>query len=196
MFLLTKPDEQRITLFLDAQTQAAFSYSEVGATRAGAAPNGYQVDHNRVQLGTGRAAFARARQALCEWQMFALGWTELHPAHTPLATGATVAVLISHLGFWSLNASRLVYVFDEQQDSVERYGFAYGTLTAHGERGEERFSVEYHTTDATVWYDLYAFSQPQHILARLGYPFSRHLQRQFASDSKQAMVRAVQLDQN
>jgi uncharacterized protein (UPF0548 family) len=65
-------------------------------------------------------------------------------------------------------------------------------LTEHAERGEERFSVEYHRADKSVWYDLYAFSQPNHFLAKLGYPLGRHLQKQFAMESKAAMQRAVQ----
>ena len=89
-----------------------------------------------------------------------------------------------------MNACRIVYVIDEQGSS-ERYGFAYGTLPDHMERGEERFTVEFDTDDQTVWYDLYAFSRPT-MLARLAYPFARALQKRFASDSKAAMQRAVQ----
>ena len=71
----------------------------------------------------------------------------------------------------------------------KKYGFAYGTLPDHGERGEERFTVEFNS-DQSVWYDLYAFSQPS-TLARLAYPFTRILQKRFATDSKAAMERAV-----
>jgi Domain of unknown function (DUF1990) len=38
--------------------------------------------------------------------------------------------------------------------------------------------------------DLLAVSRPNHILARLGFPYARHLQRRFASDSLRAMQRA------
>jgi len=63
-------------------------------------------------------------------------------------------------------------------------------LPAHGALGEERFSIEWHQADDSVWYDLYAFSRPAHVLARLGYPLGRRLQRRFAQASKQAMVDA------
>jgi len=65
------------------------------------------------------------------------------------------------------------------------------TLAEHAESGEERFSVEFHHATGEVWYDLFAFSRPNHFLARLGYPLSRMLQRRFAEDSKRAMLRAV-----
>ena len=107
----------------------------------------------------------------------------------PIQPGANVAVLISHFGFWSMNACRIVYVIDEHGSS-ERYGFAYGMLPDHGERGEERFTVEL-DTDQTVWYDLYAFSRPSPI-ARVACPFTRLLQKRFATDSKAAMQKAVQ----
>jgi uncharacterized protein (UPF0548 family) len=88
-----------------------------------------------------------------------------------------------------LNACKIVYVVDERSSS-EKFGFAYGTLTDHGERGEERFTVEFNS-DQTVWYDLFAFSRPD-MLARLAYPYTRLLQKRFASDSKAAMQKAVQ----
>ena len=71
----------------------------------------------------------------------------------------------------------------------------YGTLPAHGEMGEERFTVEHHATDDSVWYDLYALSRAGHPLVRLAYPIARHLQRRFARDSKQAMIDAAATDQ-
>lgn len=116
-------------------------------------------------------------------------WIDLCWPDTPIEEGATVAVLASHYGFWSLNACRIVYVLEEH-GAVEKYGFAYGTLPDHAAYGEERFTVEYDTQDGTVWYDLFAFSRP-HPLARFGYPFTRALQRRFARDSKVAMRKAI-----
>ncbi|MEJ7849731.1 MAG: DUF1990 domain-containing protein [Pyrinomonadaceae bacterium] len=173
------------------QKHSTFSYRDIGATRNSGEPGGYTVDHNRIQLGSGRETFVRAVEAVRKWRMFDLSWTELYFDNTPIEVDETVAILINHFGFWSLNAVRIVYVLDESSDDIEKFGFAYGTLTEHGERGEERFSVEYNKTDESVWYDLYAFSQPNHFLAKLGYPMSRYLQKQFAADSKQAMVKAV-----
>jgi uncharacterized protein (UPF0548 family) len=101
-----------------------------------------------------------------------------------------VAVLVSHLGFWSLNACRIAYVIEEH-GGKEKYGFAYGTLPGHAAIGEERFTVEFDKNDGTVWYDILAFSRPK-ALARLAYPFTRSLQWRFAKDSKAAMLAGVQ----
>ena len=190
MFLIAEPNNQTVEEFLERQRNAPFSYMEIGATRDSAAPHDYTIDHNRVQIGTGCDCFKRATRAVRSWKMFDLTWTKIRRANTPIETGETVAILINHFGFWSLNAARIVYVFEESV-AIEKYGFAYGTLVEHGERGEERFSVEYHEADQTVWYDLYAFSQPNNFWAKIGYPFSRYLQKQFAIESKEAMRRAV-----
>jgi uncharacterized protein (UPF0548 family) len=189
MFGLSKPDRQSILAFISGQRNQRFSYAEVGSSRQ-QAPQTYTADHNRVNLGQGVETFERAKSAIRQWKMFDMPWINLCWPDTPIEPGATVAVLVSHLGFWSMNACRIVYVIDEQGSS-ERYGFAYGTLPDHMERGEERFTVEFDTDDQTVWYDLYAFSRPT-MLARLAYPFARALQKRFASDSRAAMQRAVQ----
>jgi uncharacterized protein (UPF0548 family) len=187
MFFLKKPDPESIREFLAAQKSRQFSYEHIGASRT-AAPRGYVVDHNRIQLGKGRSAFARAKDAIKQWKMFDIAWLQLFWRDTAIEAGATVAILISHLGFWSLHAARVVYTVEEERGALETYGFAYGTLPDHAEMGEERFSVEFHPGD--VWYDLCAFSRP-HLLARMAFPYTRALQKKFAADSKLAMQRAV-----
>ena len=101
-----------------------------------------------------------------------------------------MAVIARLLGLWWLNACGIVYVVDEE-GPVQRFGIAYGTLPEHAESGEERFTVEWREADSAVWYDILAFSRPQQLLARLGYPFARRLQKRFARDSAAAMRRAV-----
>lgn len=189
MFLLREPSAAAIESFLAAERHRPLSYSEVGASR-GPAPAGYNVDHNRVLLGSGEEAFARAVSAIRSWQMFNLGWCRLYPRGAPVEVGTTVGVLVRHFGFWSLNACRIVYLLEER-GAVRKYGFAYGTVAEHVEVGEERFSVEWDEVEGSVWYDLYAFSRPGHLLARAAYPLSRALQRRFAKESKAAMVRAM-----
>ena len=188
MIFLSKPNQDAILAFISSQKTQEFSYADVGCSRS-QAPAKYVADHNRVKLGQGLDTFERAKAAIARWKMFDMPWIELCWPNTSIETGATVAVLISHLGFWSLNACRIVYVIQEDA-ALHTYGFAYGTLPEHGEVGEERFSVEYFPSDQSVWYDLYAISRPGR-LARLAYPYTRALQKRFANDSKAAMQRAV-----
>lgn len=187
MFLIHRPGERRIREVLASQEGVGFSYAEVGATRE-QAPAGYQVYRECFALGTGPGAFERARQAVRQWKMFEMGWLELCWPEAPIAQGSTVAVLARHLGFWSLHAARIVYVIDEPR----KYGFAYGTLAEHAEAGEEWFGVG-QREDGSVWYEVLAFSREKHVLAKIGYPFTRSLQRKFRRDSGRAMQRAVAL---
>ncbi len=192
MFLLSKPSEDQIREFIKAQQRKPFSYPDIGATIL-KPPAGYKVDHNRARLGEGGKTFARAVEALKEWKMFDLGWVELFrldPPDNSIRAGETLAVLIHHYGLWSLNSTRIVYVVEEDLPA-RRFGFAYGTLPEHGERGEERFTIEWRRDDDSVWYDLLAFSRPQHLLAKAAYPLVRRLQKRFARDSLRRMVDTV-----
>jgi uncharacterized protein (UPF0548 family) len=189
LFSLTEPSEGEIRRFISSLKDTGLSYPEVGAS-ATTAPTGYNVDHNRVQLGSGAVTCQRATKAIRSWQMFSMPWVSLYWSSAPIVVGTDVAVSVHHLGFFSLNACRIVYVVDEEVP-VKRFGFAYGTLAEHAESGEERFTVEWNREDDSVWYDILAFSRPRQMLARLGYPLSRLLQKRFAEGSKAAMIKAV-----
>ena len=136
-----------IGAFLARQREAsdpAFSYLEIGASRHNAEhPRGYDLDHNRVQIGRGVAQFEAACAALRAWQMFPSPWTRISPVDAPIRVGEIITLQAHVLGIWWLNACEIVYVIDEL-GAVRRFGFAYGTLRAHVESGEERFSVELH----------------------------------------------------
>ena len=194
MLWLRNPTTAKLRDFLDAQAKFDLTYSAVGAT-AVVPPAGYVVDRTRIKLGEGASTFAAAKAALERWEHFRLGWVEAWPPETPIQTGEVVAVIARLFGLWWLNACRIVYVVDEK-GPVKRSGFAYGTLPEHTESGEERFTVEWHEQDDAVWYDILAFSRPQQLLARLGYPFARRLQKRFARDSAAAMRRAVAENQS
>ncbi len=188
MFLFTKPGRERIDEFLDDASHQQYSYPDIGATKGTDPPAGYlHHDHNRILIGRGSDKWNLAKQAIRDWKMFDLGWAGICWPDTEIEEGRTVAMMASHLGIWSLNACRIVYVIDEPS----RFGFTYGTLTDHAEAGEERFMVEKAEETEEIFYDLYSFSRPRQILAVLGYPYARYLQTKFIADSKQSMIRAV-----
>lgn len=189
LFTLTAPSEEEIRRFISDQKDSSFSYPEIGAS-ALVAPRRYNVDHNRIQLGRGEGTWRRGVEVIRTWQMFNMPWLRLYWTSAPIQVGTDVAVSVSHLGFYSLNACRIVYVIDEDGPN-KRFGFAYGTLAEHAESGEERFTVEWNQNEDTVWYEILAFSRPRNLLARFGYPLSRLLQKKFTQDSKAAMAESV-----
>lgn len=172
-----------------------FSYAEVGASRHSAErPRGYDLDHNRIQIGEGVGDFETACAAVRAWRMFPAPWTRIVPVNAPIQVGTVVAMQAHALGLWWLNACRIVYVIEEH-GPMERFGFAYGTLWAHIEQGEERFSVERHP-DGSVWYDLRAFSRPRYWPVRMGKRIARRLQARFVRESQIAMRAAVAAGRN
>lgn len=150
------------------------------------------MDRYRMKLGEGIEAYARAVEALRRWRQFELGWVRHLPPRAPIEVGMPVGILAWHPGFWSLNLARVAYLVEETGD-VERFG--YGTLPSHAERDEERFGVEWNRQDGSFYYDVFAFSRPNHPLAWIfgldRLPFACLLQRRFVRDSKRAMVEAV-----
>jgi uncharacterized protein (UPF0548 family) len=181
LFRITEPSEHDAVEFVNGQRNLPFTYDEVGATNT-TPPSDYNVDHNRIQIGTGEAVYKRGVEALKNWRQFDLGWVTVVPRGVPIAVGSTVAVKARAFGTWSLNASRVVYTIEE----TTRFGFAYGTLPDHVECGEERFLIEWQPDDS-VWYDIFAFSRPQHPFVQLGRPLARMLQKRFARDSLSKM---------
>jgi uncharacterized protein (UPF0548 family) len=188
MLCFSEPGEEAIRALLADQRPQGFSYPEVGCSR-GTAPSGYTVDHTRAIVGRGADEFEKAKRAITRWKMFDIPWIRLCWPETPPQAGAAVAVVASHFRFWSIHPCRIVYVIEER-GPVEKFGFAYGTLPKHSEIGEERFTVEFHAADQSVWYDIYAFSRPRGLL-QFAQPFARILQKRFALDSVLAIERAV-----
>jgi len=132
MFFTRRPSSQAIERFIRESQELSLSYSPIGLAQSDGA--GSNVDETVVAIGRGNVDFNRARSALVSWSQFDLPWVDLYPKTAPLESGAVVAVLVRHLGFWSLNGCRVVYGIGDR-DRGTQLGFAYGTLTNHAEAG-------------------------------------------------------------
>ncbi len=190
MFTLCRPSDSQIRAYLARQHDEPYSYDSVGCTREELpAMPGWNVDRQRVRLGSGRATFESARQAIRQWAMFPREVATIcHPDQVP-AKDLVVGVLykVWLLPVWMSFPARVVWMVDEPR----RFGFAYGTLPDHPERGEERFVALWNEADDSVWYDLLAVSRPAYWLAWLGYPYTRWEQARFRRLSGEAMQKAV-----
>lgn len=189
MISFQKPSTDLIRGLIDKQSKLDFSYSAIGATGT-TPPVGFVIDRTRIKLGEGESAFQSGIAALQRWDHFKLDWVEAWPSETLIKPGEVVAVMGRGLGLWWLNCCRLVYTVNES-GLIKKFGFAYGTLPGHIESGEERFLIEWDQSDNGVWYDILAFSRPNHLLIRLGYPLVRRLQKKFGRDSAMAVFEAV-----
>jgi uncharacterized protein (UPF0548 family) len=185
MFFVRRPSQEAIRRFIRDSQELSLSYGPIGIVK-GETPC-RDLDEAIVTIGRGRTDFDRARATLMAWKQFDIGWVETFPRHAPVEVGTVVAVLIRHLGFWSLNGCRVLYTVGGDG----RFGFAYGTLTNHAESGEELFDVFLDPQSDEVRYRIRATSKPQAALARIGQSFVRALQARFRRDSAAAMKRAT-----
>jgi uncharacterized protein (UPF0548 family) len=188
MFFIRRPSREAVDRFVRDSQGLPLSYGPIGIVN-GETPC-RDLDEAIVTIGHGRTDFDRARAALMAWEQFDIGWVETFPRHAPVEVGTVVAVLIQHLGFWSLNGCRVLY----NVGGSGRFGFAYGTLTNHAESGEELFEVFLDPESDDVRYRIRATSKPQAPLARIGQPIVRALQARFRRDSAAVMKRAIDAD--
>lgn len=186
MFLTRRPAPRQIEEFIKQLESLPLSYEPIGIARQ--APRDFQCDESISVIGQGEAAFERAKLGLASWKQFDFGWIELLPRNASIEPGSNVAVLVHHLGCWSLNGCRVVYSLGKQDSP--RFGFAYGTLTTHSECGEEIFEVSLNEHNEVI-YRIRAVSKPQATLARIGYPYARLLQARFRRDSTRALKQAI-----
>ncbi len=188
MFLIRRPSESQIAEFLGRSRNLPLSYDPIGIARQ--TPKGFNADLASQVIGRGRETFERAKEALGWWRHYEMGWVELFPRHAAIEPGTNVAVLVRHLGFWSLNGCRVVYGIDDL-GSETKFGFAYGTLTNHAEMGEEIFEVRMEPESEEVIYRIQAVSKPRAAMAQFGYPVARYFQERFRRDSISALRRAI-----
>ena len=184
---ISLPDEEALRSHLADMAHKTFSYPEVGGTQ-NTFPEGYDHDHNRIQIGEGQADFIMAKALIREWRMFAIPWVRLYPNDQSIEEGKTVNVLFRLFGLWWFNSCRLVYTID----ATTRFGFAYGTLEEHVEKGEERFMVEI-DDEGKVWYSITAFSRPNFWATKIAYPIARMFQKRFVKDSFRVMQSGLQI---
>jgi uncharacterized protein (UPF0548 family) len=160
----------RLAALADAARDLPLSYPEVGLTREGRAPQGSRADRFAVDLGAGDDVFARAVEGLRTWAVHRGAGARVAPADAPVRAGQTIVVAVRSAGCTVVAPCRIVSVDDEPA----RFGFAYGTLVGHPERGEESFHAV-RDGDRTSFV-ITICARPVHPLARLGGPVTRRLQ--------------------
>mmetsp|Transcript_39121 Transcript_39121/g.65727 ORF Transcript_39121/g.65727 Transcript_39121/m.65727 type:complete len:217 (-) Transcript_39121:252-902(-) len=206
---LFRPSKDTIKQTLQDGQRQGFCYPHQGASRdfpplpASAANHGYKIDHKRVKLGQGSAAFERAKKLLNKWEHFQLGWAQVD-SDTPVKQGSPVCVTAQVAFLWTRHPLEIVYVADSEKGKgtktrivtptgepcKARYTFAHGCLKGHMLAGEERFAVEW-LEDDSVWYDVAAFSKAAGPISAVSYPLVRLFQGYFGHCSLKAMERGM-----
>lgn len=147
------------------------TYDDVGATvYADALPAGFRHDRYELELPARTGGFAVAVQGLRRWAPHLGAGLTVEPDRLP-PVGSTVAVAAPVGPLTVIAVCRVVAIVDDP----DRFGFAYGTLPGHPERGEEAFIVE--QAEGRLVFRIVAFSKPAEMFARLGGPGTRRIQQ-------------------
>ncbi|KAL6589511.1 hypothetical protein ACP70R_050334 [Stipagrostis hirtigluma subsp. patula] len=155
---------------------------------------GFFVNRSRLLIGSGASTFNHAKCALLSWRHLALGWANVEP-DTPVKVGTRFCICNREVIPWIMLPLQMAYVTDGNGNSAGHtkggmFAFGSGTLQGHLLAGEERFSVQLDEEDR-VWYEVFSFSKPAHILSTLCYPYVQLRQKHFAQQSGQALLRHV-----
>ena len=161
--------ERDLGALLEQARTDSLTYAPAGVSMGNLAPSGLKKRHWTTPL-SGSNAFERAVEALRTWGMHRTAGLRV-AADGPIVVGTNVAFSAPlPIGFVD-GTCRIVLVVDEPN----RYGFAYGTLSVHPERGEEAFIVS-RQEDGGVRLDIDGVSRPTDPLARLVPSLADYLQ--------------------
>lgn len=142
------------------------TYPETGRTRDGDLPAGYGHIRRDAVVGHGPECFARVREGMRDWRIHKLAGMRVRSGGTP-AVGVR------------FRAGRgLLWVPCEivwTRDETCAYGYGFGTLPGHPERGEEAFEARL-APDGEVSFSIRAFSRHATWYAKLGAPLANAVQ--------------------
>jgi uncharacterized protein (UPF0548 family) len=178
-----RPSEADLESLLDRCRHEDLTYEPTCISLTGEARAGLKTHRWTAPLPD--HAFPAAQEAIRAWAVHrgaGLGVV----TDGPLVVGTNVAMSAPlPVGFVDA-VCRVVAIVDE----VDRFGFAYGTLPVHPERGEESFLVVRDERGA-LRFDVCAVSAPTHPLARLAPPVADRIQSSAARRYLAAMEGAV-----
>jgi uncharacterized protein (UPF0548 family) len=133
----------------------------------------------------GPDSFARARETLRTWRVRKGAGVKVRAEE--LAEGSTVRLILGIGPLQAIGPGRIVYIID----GPSRFGFAYGTVEGHPERGEQLFLLE--TKDpTTTLFTITALSRPADAITRLPGRVGRAQQDRVARRYLMSMERAAQ----
>jgi uncharacterized protein (UPF0548 family) len=172
MFQFRRPSAQQLERVLAASIAAAPTFEPVGATQSATRVSGFRFDTYSGIIGHGARDWPAARHGLKVWAAHTGAGASLTPDDAPVAENQTIVVTTRVGLLHVLVPCRVAYVVDEPN----RFGFAYVTLPGHPECGEEAFMLT-RGDDDLITFTMSSHSHPAELLARLGGPVSRVVQR-------------------
>jgi uncharacterized protein (UPF0548 family) len=164
-----RPPAHKLGSLLTSQRESQLSYATPGMTQ-GTPPLGYRVSSAEVDLGEGSDIFDAAVGHLRNWRVHAQSLQTVI-AKSQVTTGTTVILVARIFPIYVTMACRVVYTIDAEN----AWGFAYGTLPHHVEKGEEQFLVS--KVGQRVHFSVTGYSRAGHSLTVVAGPIGKRLQK-------------------
>eukprot|EP00884_Botryococcus_braunii_P003482 jgi/Botrbrau1/13134/Bobra.0187s0089.1 len=207
---LRRPSDDDMAGTLGTRDEATYAgLSQRGPPLPGEAKvSGFVEDYDAYKVGKGRKTFKAASEALRKWEHLQLGWVISN--HPPVGIGSGLCIAARLLFLWLRNPLSVVYQGKTNRGLVPRFVGSHcrslpaarcpghrlwlgaTCLKGHVLAGEERWAVQWQKNDDSVWYEIYAFSKPDSLLAWIAYPVCRYYQMKFRRDSAKKMLEALQ----
>jgi len=147
---------------------------------------GFKETGGSVMVGHGQSVFDDAVQNIKRWRIHERAGLTVTPQGAEVRESTDVILLMKLLIGYVTVSCRVVSV----TQSRDQWGFTYGTLPHHVERGEELFLVAL-APDGAVTFTVRAMSRPGHFLTKVGAPVAQLIQRKATNKYLQAMVDLV-----
>ena len=133
-----RPSSATLRRLLEHATGAPLSYEHVGSTLEPEAWPDRTSFEQSLRLGSGDDVWRAAADALRSWACHGGIGARVVPATAPLEVGTSLLVVLPAGPACIVVPDRVVWVVDD----ADRFGFGYGTVDGHQERGEEAFLAE------------------------------------------------------
>jgi uncharacterized protein (UPF0548 family) len=185
-FWLRRPNEQQLKSVLSAQSKFPVTCATFDMSDQAHAPRGFKETGGSVLLGHGQSVLDGAVQNIKHWRVHEHAGLNVTPHGTEVNESDDVMLLKKLLIGYVTVSCRVLSI----TQSRDQWGFTYGTLPHHVERGEELFMVA-RASDGAVTFTVRAMSRPGHFLTKVGAPVARLIQRTATNNYLRAMADLV-----
>lgn len=158
-----RPSAVQLDRMLEVARRSPLTYDHLGSTLP-PVDTRRPVRQRHLVLGHGPEGFELAVAGLERWVCHDGIRARVHPAAAAIEVGSSLLVVLPVGPACIVVPDRVVAVVDEPR----RFGFAYGTLDGHQERGEESFLAELlddGTVRGTISVDAVAATLPARLVS-------------------------------
>jgi uncharacterized protein (UPF0548 family) len=168
-FVLGRMNERALSLYFDEATLSEFSYPEVGQSMASTFPRSYNNFQKTRRIGSAENFTEFVKEAR-GWSAQKKSGLKTYPTDSTVGSGSTTLLLLNLGPIQMIAPCRVIHVIEANN----LFGFSYGTLPGHPERGEQSIIIERKSEGSFM--SIRAFSKPGSLATRISGPIAKKIQ--------------------